>query len=221
MDARIPNGARPGGRLPKGETRRKLVVAALEHFAVQPYEDVTVGEIARSAGVAYGLLFHYFQNKRGLYLACLEEAARELNVSEGTDPAAPPGARVRQMLRSFLERLEGHEHLALVSIVRGLGNDAQAWQIFDDTRWQMIAWACEQLDLDPDRPSIRLAWRSFVRAADEITVNRPSSEPQLDRDAVVEWLIEMLVGSLTAAIRIDPEVDTTVAIERLRHTTPV
>lgn len=221
MGGRIPNGARPGGRLPKGESRRKLIAAALRHFAEQPYEDVTVGAITRSAGVAHGLLFHYFGNKRSLYLACLEEAAGALNGSESTDPAAAPGARVRHMFRSFLVRLAGGEHFALVSIVRGIGNDAQAWQIFDETRWQMITWACQQLDLDAERPSIRLAWRAFSRAADEITINRPSEDAEPAIDAVVEWLVEMLVGALRAAHKIDPEADVGSALDHLRHSTKI
>ena len=57
---------RADSRPAKGTLRAKLITVALEHFATRPYDEVTVGEIARAAGVAHGLLFHYFDSKRGL-----------------------------------------------------------------------------------------------------------------------------------------------------------
>ena len=54
---------------------------ALEAFSATHYEAVAVSDIAASAGVAHGLLFHYFKNKRGLYLAAMEEAAAPIAIA--------------------------------------------------------------------------------------------------------------------------------------------
>jgi AcrR family transcriptional regulator len=43
-----------------------------------PFDGVTVDEIADAAGVAHGLLFHYFGSKHGLYLEMMRNAAEQL-----------------------------------------------------------------------------------------------------------------------------------------------
>ncbi|NJE60559.1 TetR/AcrR family transcriptional regulator [Thermococcus sp. 21S7] len=45
------------------ETRRRIVVAALELFSERSYHDVSMEEIARRAGISKGGLFHHFPSK--------------------------------------------------------------------------------------------------------------------------------------------------------------
>ncbi|HEY1967235.1 MAG TPA: TetR/AcrR family transcriptional regulator [Pseudonocardia sp.] len=217
MDQDGPVKPKSGGRLPRGASRRKLVEAALDHFAAKPYDEVTAAEVAQSAGVAHGLLFHYFQNKRGLYLAALDEAARQLNIAHETDPAAPPGARIRQLLRSHLEHLASHEHLALNLILRGIGNDPEAYEAFERTRWRITDWASEQLELDPEQPGLRPVWRAFARAADELTVHWLSDTSVFGIDAVVEGMVELLIGSLLAASALQPGLEVVRQVAELRQ----
>jgi AcrR family transcriptional regulator len=201
----------------KGALRAKLIAVALDYFATRPYDEVTVGEIAQAAGVAHGLLFHYFETKRGLYLAALEHAGEQLVVAHRTDPAAPPGARIRQLLSSHLEHLAGREHVALNLILRGAGNDAAAYEAFERSRWKMTDWICEQLGLDPERRATRSALRSFARAADETTAQWLAAGQPIDVPTVVDGLVELLVGALRAAARWDPDVDVGRAVDELRR----
>jgi TetR/AcrR family fatty acid metabolism transcriptional regulator len=48
----------------QAEKRRLLLDAAIRVFAVKGYHAARVGDIAREAGVAYGLLYHYFGSKQ-------------------------------------------------------------------------------------------------------------------------------------------------------------
>ncbi|MBN9618575.1 MAG: helix-turn-helix transcriptional regulator, partial [Actinobacteria bacterium] len=48
--------------------REQILECATELFGERPYAAVSTGEIAREAGVARGLLNHYFGTKRDLYL---------------------------------------------------------------------------------------------------------------------------------------------------------
>jgi AcrR family transcriptional regulator len=66
------------------ETRERLLAAALAVFAEQGYHAGTTKAITRRAGVAEGLLFHYFPTKADLMVAVL---ARD-----------PLGPRIRQQL---------------------------------------------------------------------------------------------------------------------------
>lgn len=208
------------GRLPKGEARRKIVAAALDLFSSRPYDEVTITDIANAAGVAKGLMFHYFDNKRGLYLASLEVAVRELTVAHDTNPADPPGVRIRELLAKHLEHLAEHEQLALNLILRGVGGDWESWQTFEGTRWEMIQWACGLLGLDSDREVIQMVWRAFAGAADEATAYWLRHDRPLEVDVMVEGLIEILAGALQAATRWDESLDVRRAVSQLRRPRP-
>ena len=45
------------------ERRRQILEAAIEVFAEKGFHASRVSDIARKAGVAYGLVYHYFRNK--------------------------------------------------------------------------------------------------------------------------------------------------------------
>ena len=47
----------------QGEKRRLLIAAAVRVFARKGYHTCRVGDIAEEAGVAHGLLYHYFTSK--------------------------------------------------------------------------------------------------------------------------------------------------------------
>jgi TetR/AcrR family fatty acid metabolism transcriptional regulator len=62
---------RPAGRpaldlLDEPEKRRAILHAAVRVFAEKGYHGCRVADVARQAGVAYGLVYHYFRNKEAL-----------------------------------------------------------------------------------------------------------------------------------------------------------
>jgi TetR/AcrR family fatty acid metabolism transcriptional regulator len=66
-----PNGRRtsrptasPGEAEP--EKRRAILHAAVKVFAEKGYHGCRIADVAKQAGVAYGLVYHYFQNKEEL-----------------------------------------------------------------------------------------------------------------------------------------------------------
>ncbi|MGN1084704.1 MAG: TetR/AcrR family transcriptional regulator, partial [Lachnospiraceae bacterium] len=50
------------------EKQHTIINAALHVFAKYDYRKASTDEIAALAGISKGLLFHYFTNKKGLYL---------------------------------------------------------------------------------------------------------------------------------------------------------
>jgi TetR/AcrR family transcriptional regulator len=50
------------------EKQERILNAALKEFALKGYENASTNEIVKSAGISKGLLFHYFANKKELYL---------------------------------------------------------------------------------------------------------------------------------------------------------
>ena len=55
------------------DKRRLILDAAVHVFARQGYETSRVGDIAKEAGVAYGLVYHYFGSKEAVLEAVFRE----------------------------------------------------------------------------------------------------------------------------------------------------
>jgi AcrR family transcriptional regulator len=197
-------------------TRQRLLEAAVKQFSERHFEHVAATDITRTAGVAQGLLFHYFGSKRGIYLEALREAANRLTAASAQPPCEDsPGKQFRTMLRAHLEYLGQHDGLALRLILGGSGGDPEAWEIFDQSRWHTIEWTCQLLHLDSTRPALRLMLRSCAGALDEATIYWLKNERPFDPDALVDVVVELLVTSLRGAARLDPELDVGDAIARL------
>src|SRR3954454_19796573 len=56
------------------DKRRQILSAAVRVFAAQGYEATRVGDIAKDAGVAYGLVYHYYGSKEAVLEAVFREA---------------------------------------------------------------------------------------------------------------------------------------------------
>lgn len=75
-----------------GDKRRAIMAAAVRVFARKGYHSSRVGEIAEEAGVAHGLLYHYFASKEELLETVFSETWSDLlealNEVERSDTAA-------------------------------------------------------------------------------------------------------------------------------------
>jgi AcrR family transcriptional regulator len=85
------------------EKRRQILEAAVRAFARKGYHACRVGEIAQEAGVAYGLVYHYFTSKEALLQTIFRETweqmlARIREVEEGDDPAREKVRKVTALL---------------------------------------------------------------------------------------------------------------------------
>lgn len=201
------------------ETRRRILEAAVEAFTESQYDDVAVGDIATAAGVAHGLLFHYFKNKRGLYLAAIEEAAREFDAAHQVDPSLAPGAQMRQRYYNQFAYLARHRGLATRLVLGGRGVDPEAWAFFEENRWREIERGCEALGLDPQRPALRMMLRSASAAGDAVAAFWHQNGQPFDLTALTDVLFEQTIDALRGAAQLDPSIAESVerAIEQL-HT---
>src|SRR4051794_6410674 len=81
--------------------RERLVVAAVELFSEQGYDDTTVAQIAERAGVTKSTFFRHFPDKREVLVAGQEALSRLL--AEGI-AAAPADASPLQAVAGGLQR---------------------------------------------------------------------------------------------------------------------
>ena len=63
-------------RLSPDARRQQILDAAGELYRERRYDDVSMEELAAAAGVARGLLHHYFGSKRELFLAVMTQSVR-------------------------------------------------------------------------------------------------------------------------------------------------
>jgi AcrR family transcriptional regulator len=86
------------------EKRRLLLDAAVRVFARKGYHASRVGDIAEEAGVAYGLLYHYFQSKEEVLLTVFRETWRALIATiESVEQAGdPPPEQLRKVAEILL-----------------------------------------------------------------------------------------------------------------------
>lgn len=85
------------------EKRRLILVAAVRAFARKGYHACRVGEIAEEAGVAYGLVYHYFSSKEEILETIFRETWSELlaamnAVEESGEPASEQLRQVAAIL---------------------------------------------------------------------------------------------------------------------------
>src|SRR5947209_10727155 len=89
------------------DKRQQILSAAVRVFAAQGYEATRVGDIAKDAGVAYGLVYHYFGSKDAVLEAVFREAwgrllaAVALAEETGDDAAEQLGLVVKIVLRAW------------------------------------------------------------------------------------------------------------------------
>jgi AcrR family transcriptional regulator len=93
----MPEAARDDPR----DKRQAILHAARELFASQGYDDTTIAEIARAAGVAVGTVYLYFENKHDILVdVCLMLNSDITQVLQSPTILALP---VRQVPRAVIE----------------------------------------------------------------------------------------------------------------------
>ena len=200
-----------GRRLDPDARRAEILDAALRIYAERPYADVSTSELAREAGVARGLLNHYFGTKRGLYLEALgvlltipEAAAAEL-------PGRTRTERARAAVDWFLDTVAARRGLWLAVGVGavGAGGDPEVDAVVE--RADEVAADRVLVALVPEhdpasdpagdvvlRARVR-AYFGLVRAASREWLVRGS----LDRAGVRDLLVPTLVALLPTPSRED------------------
>jgi len=89
------------------DKRAQILAAAVRVFARQGYESTRVGDVAKEAGVAYGLVYHYFGSKEAVLEAVFHEAwgrllaAVEVAEQTGEDAAEQLSLVVKIVLRAW------------------------------------------------------------------------------------------------------------------------
>lgn len=114
MEKKTEAGSQSGPVTTRGElTRRKILDAAEEIFGKAGYYEASIAEITRSAGVAQGTYYIYFQNKREIFVELVEDLGKRLRTEMR---AAISGATDRLQMEqrgfaAFFQFAARHRHI--------------------------------------------------------------------------------------------------------------
>lgn len=183
-------------------------------FSGTSYDEVSIDEIARAAGVSNGLLYHYFGNKRGFFMATIQHTAQGLLEAIAPDWEQPPAELIRSGLDAYLSYVSGRAHGYAALLHGGLGADPDALAVVDQTREAVVSLMLLGLGLETPRPAFRIALRGWVGSV-EAACLQWLEKRELSQNELEQILLGSLAGHVLAAAQVDPEagVDVNVILE--------
>ncbi|MER3413525.1 MAG: hypothetical protein C4340_03005 [Armatimonadota bacterium] len=116
------------------ERRDEILAGALAVFSEKGFDGASVKEIARRAGVAPGLLYHYFQSKEDILFATIERYAfvPELCCAAEPEPKERVDRALERALLAIYNVFKRNEALMRVFIGEAVVNGAV------NTRWEDV-----------------------------------------------------------------------------------
>jgi AcrR family transcriptional regulator len=182
-------------RLPVEERRRRLLELGTELFARHSYDELSMGRIAREAGISKPLLYHYFPGKRAFFVATLQQAAAEVAARTEPDPDLAPGEALAGSLDGFLGWIEENA-LAYRKLMRSAASVPEVRELIDEVRDATSARIAVALGVD-DAPAGRAAVRGWLWFIDGAVLDWLEHR-DLDRAELRELLLGTLDGALRA-----------------------
>lgn len=180
-------------RMDPDERRSQILVVAARLFGDRPYSDVSISDIAAEAGIARGLLHHYFGSKRELYLEVVRQSASQ---PLGADAATVLGTERAwaAAVDGFIAAIERNPTRWLNAVnVGGPEHDDEVVAILDETREILADHTMSAIGLD-DRADDPLA-RAFIRAwggfVQELTIEWVGRH-RIDRERVRRTMLATL-----------------------------
>ncbi|MBT2396147.1 TetR/AcrR family transcriptional regulator [Streptomyces sp. ISL-100] len=193
------------GSTERSQVRRaELIATGRKLFADTSYDALSMDDIARHAGVAKGLIYYYFKNKRGYYLAIVEESVAELVARAGSEPDLPTAERVQRTIDGYLRYAQHHQAAYRTIVTGGVGFDTEVQAIRDAVREELIATIAEGAYGRRDIPVVaRLALIGWMTGVEGVTLDWLSHQ-ELDRDAVRALLTGLLRATLRTIEELEP-----------------
>ena len=192
-------------RLQVDERRRQLLNAGAELFATHSFEEISMREIAATAGVSKPLLYHYFSSKTDLFKAAVAEKAAELQRLIQPSHEGSPLEQLTQSLDAYLAWVEANAQ-TWSKLMRSAATLPEARVLVEGFRERTMELVLAELTGGrKPRPALRTAikgWLGFVDAA----ILDWAQARDLPRKKLRDLLIAAFGGALMSAQNADPRV---------------
>jgi len=178
--------------------RAQLIAVGQEVFSQRSYDDVSTDELSQIAGISKGLLYHYFGNKRGFYVATIKAVAGDFAAAVDPSPDGDIASAMLGTLNSFLDFIEARPTLYRALIRGGVGADAEVEAVVEDLRRLEARRILARVGVTAPNPMLWLkiyGWVGFAEAASLGWLEQDLSPP-VSREALIGILVEALAMAL-------------------------
>ncbi|MEH3055154.1 MAG: helix-turn-helix domain containing protein [Patulibacter minatonensis] len=188
----------PRTRLDVAARREQLLAIGSELFAARPYDEVWIDDVAARAEVSRGLLYHYFESKRGFLHAVVERETQAILAATAVAPGVPAEAQLRRSIDGYLEYVAARPH-GYRALFRGaVGADRRVREIVDAN----LERQCERIlaSIAPEEPTeaMRLAVHGWIASLIAMVL-RWLDDPAVEREELAALATAMLAATLAAA----------------------
>lgn len=185
--------------------RAELIAIGRRLFADTSYDALSMDDIARQAHVAKGLIYYYFQSKRGYYLAIIQDSVADLVTFAASGLQLPQVDRVQRTIDGYLRYAEHNQAAYRTVVSGGVGFDAEVHAIRYGVREAIVATIADgaygRTDISPVARMGLFSWVCSVEGATLDWIDRPA---QLSRDTMRELLVKTLGATMRAIEELDP-----------------
>ena len=96
--------------------RAEIIEATFFCIALKGYSNITMQDIADSAGVSKGVIHYYFRNKEELFLSVLERLIRDLDshLAKKVERAKTPPQKIRAITSAVFEKTRENKKFQVV-----------------------------------------------------------------------------------------------------------
>jgi TetR/AcrR family fatty acid metabolism transcriptional regulator len=193
--------------VPDQDKRRLLLDSAVKVFARKGYHAARVGDIAEEAGVAYGLLYHYFESKEDVLRSVFRETWRALieTIKSVEEVEDEPREQLRKVAEILLRSWHRDPDLVRVLVLEVTRSQLLAEEMDEIVAsFAAIQETVERGQADGSiRPDLdaRLASYVFYGAIDELLTGwvlgrLPDSDEDLAR--AEHTVVEIVTGGLAS-----------------------
>jgi len=180
-------------RLERDERREQILAAARRLFSERSPGAVSTTEIAREAGVARGLLHHYFGTKRDLYLEVIRSMLRYPALPAPGESRGDAEAVLDDGIDRWLTMVHDNREAWLAAHgAQGLGRDLEVEAILERGREAAVDQLVGVLAPDGGSPELRVLLRAFAGFAEAASVEWVVRE-RLTRAQLHELLLRSLL----------------------------
>ena len=183
-------------RLENDERRRRLLELGARLFTEHAYDEISMAQIARAAGISKALLYHYFPSKQDYFVATLAGGAEELRARVEPDPSLPPAQALAVSVDAYLGWIEANAD-AYAKLIRSAGAVPDVRVLVEGVRTTTAERILEGLDATGN-PRARTAVRGWLWFMDGACLDWIANR-DLERQQLLGLLLGTLFGALMAA----------------------
>jgi AcrR family transcriptional regulator len=182
------------------DRRERLLTVGVREFGRGDYAEVSTERIAEQAGVAQGLLFHYFKTKRNFWEEVMGRIFDEHEAAFAANTHRDPARWLREELELFLFGLTEYPPSVLMA---GSGSNLDHSAIAGARQERAVVRLLERMKIAEPSPMLYVALRGWV--AFSLGAARTWLEaPAVTRAQILALLTETLHCTLEQTAALDP-----------------